>query len=291
MPPFGLVLASIASVQFGAALAATLFDELGPVGTTLLRTAFAGVILVALWRPRLRGHDSRDLALAGLFGLVLAAMNTCFYLSIDRIPLGLAVTLEFVGPLGLAVVMSRRAQHALWALLAGAGIVVLSGIGGELDPVGIALALTAGCLWAGYILLATRVGRAFHGGSGLALAMAVASVVMLVPGVADAGSELLDPRLLALGLGVAVLSSLVPYSLEMEALRRLPARVFGVLMSLEPAVAALAGFLVLGQDLTVLQILGIALVVVASAGAVLTTGSKPKAAARAAEPQTSSGGS
>ena len=212
MPPFGLVLASIASVQFGAALAATLFDELGPVGTTLLRTAFAGVILVALWRPRLRGHDSRDLALAGLFGLVLAAMNTCFYLSIDRIPLGLAVTLEFVGPLGLAIVMSRRAQHALWALLAGAGIVVLSGIGGELDPVGIALALTAGCLWAGYILLAARVGRAFHGGSGLALAMAVASVVMLVPGVADAGSELLDPRLLALGLGVAVLSSLVAFT-------------------------------------------------------------------------------
>ena len=110
MPPFGLVLASIASVQFGAALAATLFDELGPVGTTLLRTAFAGVILVALWRPRLRGHDSRDLALAGLFGLVLAAMNTCFYLSIDRIPLGLAVTLEFVGPLGLVIVMSRRAR-------------------------------------------------------------------------------------------------------------------------------------------------------------------------------------
>ena len=263
-----LVLGAVSSVQFGAALAKSLFDELGPGGTVFLRVALAAIVLAALWRPRAAGHSRRDLALAAVFGLTLAGMNLCFYSALDRIPLGITVTIEFVGPLSVAVAGSRRWLDLLWVGLAGAGILLLSSLGSsDLDGLGVALALLAGGLWAAYILLSARVGRVFPGGTGLALAMLLASVLLLPVGVAEAGADLLTPWLLGLGLCVAVLSSAVPYSLEMEALRRLPARVFGVLMSLEPAVAALAGFVLLGEDLAAREVVAIALVVAASAGA------------------------
>jgi inner membrane transporter RhtA len=264
------VLTGIASVQFGSALAKTLFDDVGPGGTVMLRVCFAALLLVALWRPRVAGHDRRDLALAGLFGLTLAAMNLSFYESLDRIPLGAAVTCEFVGPLGVAVFGSRRALDVLWVALAAGGIVLLAAPGGAgLNAPGVLLALLAGGFWAAYILISVRVGRAFPGGSGLALAMAIGAVLTLPFGIADAGSGLGHVDVLAAALGVAVLSSVIPYSLELEALRHLPASVFGVLMSLEPAAAAIAGLIVLGQVLGANEWAGMALVIVASAGATL----------------------
>jgi inner membrane transporter RhtA len=263
-----LVMGAIASVQIGAAIATTLFDELGPAGTVLLRTGFAAVVLVLLWRPRLRGRSREALRDAILFGLALAGMNLSFYGALDRIPLGIAVTFEFTGPFLVAVAGSRRASDLLWVALAAGGIVLLSpGIHGSLDVTGTLLALLAGAFWATYIVLAARVGRAFSGGQGLSIAMVVATVVLLPGGIVAGGSDLGDPGSLAAGFAVALLSSAIPYSLELEALRRLPKGTFGVLMSLEPAVAALVGLVALGQDLSANEVVAIALVVAASAGA------------------------
>jgi inner membrane transporter RhtA len=262
------VLIGIGSVQFGAAIARTLFDDVGPAGTVLMRIAFAAVVLVLLWRPSLRGHEAGDLWLAGAFGVSLAAMNFTFYEAIDHIPLGPAVTCEFVGPLGVAVLGSRRPLDLLWVALAAGGILLLAAPGGSsLNATGVILALVAGMFWAAYILLSARIGRVFPGGTGLALAMVVAGVLVLPFGIAEGGSDLLRPEILAAGLAIAVLSSLIPYSLELEALRRLPPHVFGVLMSLEPAVAAVAGLLLLGEVLKANEWAGIALVIMASAGA------------------------
>jgi inner membrane transporter RhtA len=233
----------------------------------MLRIVFAALLLVLLWRPSLRGHERGDLWLAGAFGLTLAAMNLSFYEAIDHIPLGAAVTCEFVGPLAVAVAGSRRTLDLLWVVLAAAGILLLAAPGGSgLNATGVILALVAGACWAVYILLSARVGRVFPGGHGLALAMAVAGLLVLPVGIADGGGDLLQPGILAAGFAVAVLSSLIPYSLELEALRRLPAHVFGVLMSLEPAVAAIAGLILLGQVLEANEWAGMALVIVASAG-------------------------
>jgi inner membrane transporter RhtA len=263
-----LVMGAIASVQIGAAIATTLFDEVGPAGTVLLRTGFAAVVLVLLWRPRLRGRSMPALRDALLFGLTLAGMNLSFYAALDRIPLGIAVTLEFTGPLLVAVAASRRASDLLWVGLAAGGIVLLSpGIHGSLDVTGTLLALLAGAFWATYIVLAARVGRSFSGGQGLTIAMVVATVVLLPVGIVAGGSEFGDPGLLAAGFAVALLSSAIPYSLELEALRRLPKGTFGVLMSVEPAVAALVGLVALGQDLSASEVVAIGLVVAASAGA------------------------
>jgi inner membrane transporter RhtA len=256
------------SVQFGAALAASLFDENGPAAMSLLRIAFAAAILLAVWRPRLRDHAPTDLRLAALFGLTLGVMNLTFYEAIARLPLGVAVTIQFVGPLGVAVAGSRRRLDLLWALLAAAGVVLLAQPGGGgIDPAGLAFILVAAAGWAAYILVAVRAGQRFSGGTGLALAMAVAVAVPAVPGIAEGGSHLLSPPLLAAGLAIGLLSSVIPYSVETEALRRMPQHVFGVLMSLEPAVAAVAGLFVLGQHLDVLQFVAIGLVIAASTGA------------------------
>jgi inner membrane transporter RhtA len=270
-----LVLVAITSLQFGAALGRTIFDETGPAGTALLRAFFAAVILIAIWRPRLREHSARDLRLVAAFGLVLGVMNLCIYESIARIPLGIAVTIEFAGPLGIAVALSRRRLDLVCAALAALGIVLLADPGGGgVDALGVVFALVAAACWAAYILIAQAAGRVFSGGHGVALAMAVAVVVSLAPGIAQGGSELLKPQWLAIGCAVALLSSVLPYSLETEALRRLPANVFGVLMSLEPGVAALAGFAVLGQGLRARDVVAIALVVIASIG---VTRAGPKA--------------
>jgi inner membrane transporter RhtA len=263
-----LVLGGVLSVQLGAALATTLFEDLGPGGTVLLRMGFAALVLLALWRPTVRGLSALQWRYVVLFGVALAGMNWAFYGALERIPLGIAVTLEFAGPLGVAIALSRRAADLLWVAMAVAGILLLAPIPtGSIDAVGAALALLAGAFWAAYILLSARVGRAFEGGSGLALAM-VGGAILLVPvGIVEGGAELGRPELLAVGLGVALLSSAIPYSLELEALRRLRQGTFGVLMSLEPAVAATVGFVALGQGLAVDELLAIGLVVGASAGA------------------------
>jgi inner membrane transporter RhtA len=272
-PPTALVLFPIVSVQLGAAVAKSLFDSLGPGGTVFLRIAFAALVLFLLVRPKLGGHDRAGYLVAGLFGLVLAGMNFSIYLAFDRIPLGVAVTLEFVGPLGVAVAGSRRVLDLLWVVLAAAGILLLAPLGVlggmDLDPVGVAFALLAGCLWACYILLSASTGSAFPGGTGLVIALCVGTLVLFPFGIAGAGYALLDPKLLLAGFGVAMLSSAIPYSLELEALRKLPARVFGVLMSLDPAVAALAGLVVLGERLEMRAVAAILFVTIASAGASL----------------------
>ena len=275
--PVGMVLGAVGSLQFGAALAVELFDELGPLGAVALRLGIAAVVLVAIWRPRTRDASRADLRLAVLFGLVLGSMNALIYLAMDRIPLGIAVTLEFAGPLGVAVAGSRRGRDAGWALLAAGGVALLSGGIGRLDPLGMAFALLAGACWAAYILLGARVGAAFPGGRGLALAMVAGALLVMPAGILAAGGALLRPELLGLGAAVALLSSVVPYSLELEALRRMPARLFGVLMSLEPAVAALAGFAVLGQALSTAEVCAVGMVVAASAGAALGSGAAPPA--------------
>jgi len=274
VPPTVLVLAAVTSVQFGAALAKTLFDEIGAGGTVLVRMASAAIVLALIWRPRVAGRPARDLRLALAFGLVLGAMNLAFYASLEYLPLGIAVTFEFVGPLGVAVFGSRRPLDLLWVGLAAGGILLLSdfGSGGGLNGTGVALALLAGGFWAAYILLSARVGRVFPGGQGLALAMLIATVPLAPIGIASAGAELLVPWILAVGAVVGVLSSAIPYALELEALRRLPVGVFGVLMSLEPAVAALAGFVLLGEELVSRELAAILLVVAASAGAALGAG-------------------
>jgi len=268
----GLVLIGIASVQFGSALATTLFDEAGPAGTVLLRTAFAALVLAAVWRPAMRGRGETTWRAVALYGVCLVGMNLCFYESLDRIPLGIAVTLEFVGPLTVAIAGTRSHRDVIWVVLAAAGVVLLApGIGDGLDALGVAFALTAGGFWGAYILIAARIGRGSAGLGGLSAAMIYATIILAPFGVADAGADLLHPGVLAAGLGVALLSSVLPYTVELEALRRLPERTFGVLLSLEPAVAALVGLIVLDQHLLGREIVAIALVVAASAGALSST--------------------
>lgn len=268
-PAVGLMLGGALSVQFGAALAATLFPRAGLAGVLAMRLGLAALPLLAVSRPRLRGHDRRAWAAVLGFGAVLAGMNASFYAAIDRIPLGAAVTIEFLGPLTLSVLAARRASSWLWAGLALAGVVLL-GEGGltGLNAAGVGFALVAGVGWAAYILLSAEVGRRFAGLDGLALAMAVATVLTLPAGLAVAGGALLHPGVLATGAAVAVLSSLAPFSLELLALRRLAAPTFAVLASLGPAIAALAGFVVLGQALGATDALAVVLVVTAGIGAV-----------------------
>ena len=262
---------AVGCFQLGAAIAKGLFDSVGPAGAVFLRVGFAALILLLMWRPRLGGYARSDYGLAIVFGLALAGMNFAFYSALERIPLGVAVTLEFAGPLTVAVAGSRRLLDLLLVILAAAGILLLAPLNlfgsVDLDPVGVALALLAGTLWGSYILLSSRTGRVFPGGTGLAIAMCVGALALVPVGVAQAGYALLDPSVLLVGFGVAMLSSAVPYSMEMEALRKLPARVFGVLMSLEPAVAALVGFVVLGETLGLRALAAVVLVTTAAAGA------------------------
>jgi len=276
VPPVALVLTGSLSIQFGAALGATLFDDLGAAGTSVLRLGLAALILVALWRPRPRDYPKPALRLMVIFGLTLGAMNLCFYEALDRIPLGVAVTIEFIGPMSVAVALSRRVMDFVWIALAVAGIVLLANPFGAdaIDVVGLIFVLAAAMFWAAYILLAQRAGQVFPGGHGLAMAAVVAVLVPIGPGIAQGGAALLSPELLAIGALVAIASSVIPYTLETEALRRMPARVFGVLMSLEPAVAALAGFLVLDQALDGVELVAVGLVIAASIG-VTRSGAPP----------------
>lgn len=268
VPSPALVVGAIGSVQFGAAIAATLFDRLGPAGTVLLRLLFGSLMLLVVWRPRLRGLTRAQWLGAIVFGLDLCAMNMSFYGSLARIPLGIAVALEFLGPLTVALLGSRRRLDLLWVALAALGILALTHVDGHaLNGLGVALALIAGGFWGAYIIINARLGSLFAGGLGLSLAMCVAALAALPLGLVEGGSGLVSAEALLLGAAVGLLSSAIPYSLEVEALRRIAPHVFGVLMSLEPAAATLAGLIVLGQRLGARVLLGIALVVVASIGA------------------------
>lgn len=266
--PVVLVLLAVGSVQLGGALAATLLPLVGVVGSVALRLGLAALILVALVRPRVRGRSRSDWAVVLLFALALTAMNLTFYGSLTRLPIGVAVTIEFLGPLALAAVLSRRARDLGAVAAALVGVVLISEAlttpWAELDLVGILLALAAGACWSAYIVLSRHTGARFAGLDGIALCMVIGAVLTLPVGLVTAGSALWTTEALARGLGIALLSSAIPYSLELMALRSLSAGTFGVMLSLEPAAAALAGLLVLGQVLSWVQVGGMALVVVAS---------------------------
>lgn len=266
-----LVIGSCTSLQVGAALAVHLFALGGSTGTTFLRLGLAALVLLLVVRPRVRGWTRTQWRAAVALGLALAGMNLSFYTALSRIDLGTAVTVEFLGPLTLAAVTSRRARDLVWVGLALAGVGVLGFAGeshdGGLDPVGVGFALLAGAFWAAYIRTGARLGREVPGHGGLAVATTVAALVLAPVGFPGAARAVQAPDGFLLALGTAVLASVVPYSLELAALRRLPQRTFGVLLSLEPVIASLAGRVLLGQALTPLGVLGIALVVVASAGA------------------------
>ncbi|WP_067795944.1 EamA family transporter [Actinomadura formosensis] len=282
VPPPALILLGIISLQVGAGFAKHLFDRLPPNAVVTMRLLTSAIVLGFLARKALRtvlrDHSRSSLAIAACFGLALALMNFSIYQSFARIPLGVAVTIEFLGPLAVSIVASRRPRDALWVVLAGAGVVLLArGGSGALDPAGVAFALLAAACWAAYIVLTAATGRRFSGSTGLAAASVVGTVAILPLGIASAGTALLDPRLLLIGLGVGLLSSVIPYSLELEALRRMPARVFGVLMSLEPAVAALVGMVLLGEVLTARQWIAICCVIVACAGATRSQQEPPQA--------------
>lgn len=266
-----MVVGAIISVQVGAAIAATMFDEVGAAGMVFLRLGFASIILCALGRPKLRGRSRRDWQLTAVFGVLMAVMNLTFYAAVDRLPLGLAVTLELLGPLGLAVAMSRRAREFAWTALAIVGVVLLGEGGDHIDALGVVFVLIAAIGWAGYILLSAETGRRSDGIDGLALAITAGAVVAAPVGIVDGGAALLRPGILLAAVGVALMSSVINFVLELAALRQVSPRAFGVLMSLSPVVAVIAGFVVLGQRLTLLQIVAVACVIVASAATVWGT--------------------
>jgi inner membrane transporter RhtA len=260
-----MVVVSITSVQVGSAIARTLFGDLGAAGITLLRLGLAAVILALVFRPRVRGWSGAAWRAAALLGVVMAAMNLIFYLSLRTVPLGTAVTVEFMGPLLLALVQTRRLLDALWALLAAAGVVLLGLGGGGAAPVGgLALALVAGLCWAAYIVLSARLGTLVPGTGGLAVSLAVAAAMVLPFGASGAAAVIDRPSLLIGGTAVALLSSVLSYGLEINALRHIPTRVFGILMSLEPAAAAIAGLIVLHQRLGPRELSALVLVSLAS---------------------------
>jgi inner membrane transporter RhtA len=271
VPPSGFVLLSSFSAQVGTALAKSLFETLGSIGTVFVCRLLAAVLLLLIYRPHFRQYRFRDYGLVSLMGVALAGMGLAFYGAIDRIPLGLASTIEFVGPLGIALLGSRRLLDLVWVLIAAAGVVLLSPIGGvAVDPIGIALALlSAGC-WATYILASIPVGRTFSAGTGLALAIAAATILLAPIGITQTGTALLNPMVLMTGMAVACLGNVVPYSLEFAALKRVPPRIFGILMSIEPAIAALVGLLFLGEHLGLQEVAAIGLVSLAAIGVTLT---------------------
>ena len=285
VPASALVLTGIVSVQVGAGLAARLFTQIPPAAVTGLRLWTAAVLLaVAGWRGLagaltglVRERAWRDAAVAASFGVTLAVMNFSIYQAFARVPLGVAVTIEFLGPLAVSIATSRRPLDLLWVTLAATGVLLLARTESPAGPAashsravlvaGIAFALVAAAAWAAYILLSAATGRRFPGTSGLVIAMVIAGVLVTPPGVIAGGTALLRPGVLAIGVAIGLLSSIIPYSLELEALRRIPAKVFGIWMSLEPAVAALVGLVLLGQNLVVREWAAIACVMIACAGA------------------------
>ena len=277
-----LILGSVISVQFGAAISVTIFDEVGVAGSTLLRLAFASLFLLLLSRPKVAQWSRTQVKTVLLFGMVLAAMNLAFYFAINILPVGIATTIEFLGPISIAAIFSRRLLDGLWVVLAASGVVLIaqpwSG-GGNLELSGILLSLLSAFFWGVYILVVQRANKVFPDRDGLTVAMMIGMAIVFIPGVISGGSTLVTPHILLIGAVIGLLSSLIPYSFELEALRRMPARVFGTLMSMEPAVAVFTGFIVLNQKPTLLELFAIALVVIASVGVTRTAPPLPAEAA------------
>lgn len=265
--PVWLVIGSIVSVQVGAAVAKSLFAVTAPTAIAWLRMAIAAVILLAIARPRVRGRSGRDWLVVLGYGVALATMNWSIYVSFSRIPIGLAVTIEFLGPLVLALLGARRARDLLWAALAAVGVALLGVFPVTVDWIGVGFALLAGAAWAGYIVLGRHTGRSWEGVTGVSMGSLVGATAFLIPGLLAGGSTLLEPKVLLLGALVAVMSSVIPYGLEMVALRSIPPGTFGILMSLEPAAAALAALVVLGEQLSTVELVAMGCVIVASIGA------------------------
>ena len=271
IPAVWLVIAGIVSVQVGAAIAKGLFDLVPPTAMVWLRLITSALILLLVARPRLTGHSGRDWLIALGFGVSLLVMNWAIYQSFARIPLGIAVTIEFLGPLTVAVIGSRRLTDLIWVALAGMGVALLGLSRATLTLAGVGFALLAALGWAFYILLSAQTGRRWPGISGIAIASMVGAIVLAPPAIVEAGSQMLNPTILALGFAIGLLSSVIPYSFELIALRRIPPRVFSILMSLEPAAAALAAMILLGEFLSLVQWLAMGCVVVASIGATRTS--------------------
>ena len=270
--PVGVLAIAMISVQIGAALVKGLFPVAGVAGATTLRLVLASMILSAIWRPWRLRPTAREARSILVYGIAMGCMNYCFYSALSRIPLGIAVALEFTGPLAVAIASSHRAVDYLWVMLAALGLLVLLPLGHHsISGVGIAFALGAGLFWALYIVFGRKAGTA-HGGVTTAMGTVVAALVIAPIGVMQAGSALVDPALLPVALGVAILSSALPYSLEMFALTRIPTKTFGVLMSAEPALGALSGFAFLHERLSLIQWAAIASIMAASAGSAATSG-------------------
>ncbi len=266
--PTVLVILSVICVQVGSALSKSLFSELGPWGVVLLRMGFSALILGAITRPTWNPTIRSNFRLILAFGTVFALANAFLFTAIDRIPLGIAISVQFTGPLGLAAIKSQRWLDGLWISIAGFGILLLTPLGGaSVDILGVGLALLAGFFWALYIVLAAKVGERIPGMEGLTWAFLVSTVLLLPMGIATAGNHLLNPKLLVIGAGVAVISTTLPFSFEMVALRSIPVKIFGVILSLEPMVSAIAGLLILGETLSARSVVACLLVSIAAAGA------------------------
>jgi len=273
LTPYAALFAAIVTLCVGTSFAKQLFPLVGAQGTTAYRVGFSALLLLAVWRPWRHPLSRADLTAVALYGAVMGLMNLSFYMALRTIPLGLAIAIEFTGPLALALIHSRKLIHFVWIGLAALGLLLLLPLkpgAGALDPVGVGFAATAAVLWALYIVLGKRTGH-MHAGRTVALGMSTAALIVAPIGLATAGADLFHPRVLMLGLVVAVLSSAIPYSLEMVALKGIPKRSFGVMLSAEPAVGALAGLLMLGERLAPLQWLAIGCIIAASAGTILTT--------------------
>ena len=273
LTPYAALFGAIITLCFGTSFAKQLFPIIGAQGATAYRVGFSALLLLAIWRPWRHPLSRADLTAVALYGAVMGLMNLCFYMSLRTIPLGLAIAIEFTGPLALALINSRKLIHFIWIGLAAAGLLLLLPLkpgADALDPVGVAFAGAAAVLWALYIVLGKRTGH-MHAGRTVALGMSMAALIVVPFGLAEAGAALFQPGILVLGLVVAVLSSAIPYSLEMIALKGIPKRSFGVMLSAEPAVGALAGLLMLGEQLAALQWLAIGCIIAASAGTILTT--------------------
>jgi len=271
--PYAALFGAIVTLCVGTSFAKSLFPLIGAQGVSAYRVGFSALILLLVWRPWNHPLSRADLTKVAMYGAVMGVMNLCFYMAIRTIPLGLAIAIEFVGPLAVAIASSRKLIHFVWIGLAALGLCLLLPIdpgATRLDPTGVAFACTAAVMWALYIILGKRVGH-LHAGRSVALGMSTAALIVAPIGIASAGAALFDPKLIVLGLVVAVLSSAIPYSLEMIALRGIPKRSFGVMLSAEPAVGALAGLVILHERLVLTQWLAIVAIVAASIGTILTT--------------------
>ena len=276
--PVGMLLIAMTSVQTGASLAKSLFPAVGAQGTTTLRLVFASILMLLILRPWRATFTAKSLRAVLIYGVALGGMNLLFYMAIRTIPLGIGVALEFTGPLAVALLHSRKITDFVWIVLAVTGLALLIPMGraDSLDQIGALYALGAGVCWAAYIMFGQKAGNE-HGVQGAALGVVIAAIFIAPIGIAHAGSALLDPALIPVALGVAILSTALPYTLEMFALTRMPVRTFGTLMSMEPAVGALTGLLFLHESLSLTQWLAIGAIIVASAGATLTTRDEPAA--------------